>query len=222
MIIAMKRIRLHTFSISYCIIGFLLPTLGILLLNNVNYLVISGSAFIFAITLIHIHMSRQEHISDLILEPEKILIIYRKFNKISKEIPISINDIKRVEINITKQLSNSNISNTFPFQINVNFYGDSLYRNFRVKKGNYNVAFQIYNMLLNIVNDISIKASGVHSEVIQADIDNYIRLGKRLSFLSRFMQTQSKHNLIEISVGIIILLLFLIFILFMFINYVFK
>ena len=94
MIIAMKRIRLHTFSISYCIIGFLLPTLGILLLNNVNYLVISGSAFIFAITLIHIHMSRQEHISDLILEPEKILIIYRKFNKISKEIPISINDIK--------------------------------------------------------------------------------------------------------------------------------
>ena len=77
-------------------------------------------------------------------------------------------------------------------------------------------------MFLNIVNDISIKASGVHSEVIQADIDNYIRLGKRLSLLSRFIRTQSKQNIIEISVGIIILLIFLIFILFMFINYVFK
>jgi len=217
----MKKIKLHNFSITLCIIGFLLPILGILLVHNFNYLVISGSAFILAITLIYIYVSRQEHLSDLVITSEKIILIYRKFNKVSKEIPINITELKNIEINITKQISQSNTINTFPYQIDVCFRGESSYKNFCVQKGNYNIAFQIYNMLKNIVGDINIKANGTHSDIIQADIDNYIKCGKRLSAISRFNSTQNKQQKTEIAVGVIILLLFFIFIICMFINYAF-
>ena len=220
--IGMKKIKLQTFSIIYCIMGFLFPILGILSENNMGYLGLTASSFIFATTMIYVYLNRKEHISDLVLMPDKVVLIYKKFNKTCKEISMNISDITSIEINITNHISKSSISNTFPFKIDVIFHGNSLYKNFYITRGNYNIVFKIYNTFKNIVNNINIKASGVQSDVMQADIDNYIRLGRRLPLFSRFIQTQSKQNIIEISVAIIIFLIFLIFILFSFANYVIK
>ena len=215
----MKKIKLNTFSITFCIIGFILPIIGILLDNKFNYMVISGSSFLFAITLIYIYINRQEHISDLVLTPETLILQYRKFNKLCKEINIDISAINQVDISITKQISGSSIASTFPFQIEICFRGDNVHKNIYLQRGNYNIVFKIHKELSNIINNINIKAYGAHSNVIQADIDNYIKCGKRLSAFSRFMSTQNKQGKREIFIGIIILFLFFIFIIFMLVNY---
>ena len=216
-----KRIKLQTFNITYCLIGFLLALLGYLLDSIINYLTFTASSFLLAISILYIYKNSKEHISTLTLTPEKLILQYKKFNKVCKEINIDIKDINEVSINIIKCTSKSHIVNTFPYSIEFCFKSNNNHKLFYLQKGDYNIVFIIYKNLKNIINNITIKASGVHSNVIQADIDNYLKCGKRLSTFTRFMLTQNKRGKIEIFIGITILFLFYIILVCSLINYSF-
>lgn len=194
----MKNIQIdnrNIFLIGFSSLTLVMGIVGFLFTQPIKggplFLLSCGISSAFTTILSVIRNYKRNHVIKLGITPTQITIIYNK----KKSETVNIRDIASVDINVRKQTREK----VFPYQISVSFKENSGFQNhFSIQKGNYNIVFRIYDSLLDIVPCININASGIHSDVIQADVDLYIKCKKRIPLLLRFAKSLNKREKFEI------------------------